>query len=75
MKVGYLGPEGTLEEAGKEYGRKLEGKAEMFPFPTFHDLLPAADKGKIDEAIVPIENSVEGTIGLSPIYWSKMLIS
>ena len=64
MKVGYLGREGTFsEEAGKEYGRKLEGKVEMFPYPTFHDLLLAADKGKIDEAMAPIENSFEGTIG------------
>lgn len=65
MKVGYLGPEGTFsEEAGRLYARKLEGKVELFPFGTIHDLLFAADKGKIHEAVVPIENSIEGTIGI-----------
>ena len=65
IKVGYLGPEGTFsEEAGRTYARKLEGKVEMLPFTTIHDLLFAADRKKIDEAVVPIENSIEGTIGV-----------
>jgi prephenate dehydratase len=64
MKVGYLGPEGTFsEEAGKVYRRKLEGKVLMVPYTTIHDLLFAADQGSIDEALVPIENSIDGTIG------------
>jgi prephenate dehydratase len=65
MKVGYLGPEGTnSEEASRLYAQRLEGRADMIPYTTIHDVLLAADRGKIDEAIVPIENSVEGTIGL-----------
>ena len=65
MKVGYLGPEGTFsEEAGQLYCKKLEDKAELVPYPTFHDILLAVDKGKVHEAIVPIENSMEGTIGI-----------
>ncbi|MDD4179815.1 MAG: prephenate dehydratase [Candidatus Margulisbacteria bacterium] len=64
MKVGYLGPEGTnSEEACQLYLKKLEDKAELIPFSTIHDVLYAADRGKIHEAIVPIENSIEGTIG------------
>jgi len=64
MKVGYLGPEGTFsEEAGRLYAKKLEGKVELYPYTTIHDLLFAADRGKIKEAVVPIENSIEGTIG------------
>jgi prephenate dehydratase len=64
MKVGYLGPEGTFsEEAGKVYSSKLEGKVEMMPYPTFHDLLYSADRDEINEAVVPIENSIDGTIG------------
>ncbi|MDD5382977.1 MAG: prephenate dehydratase [Candidatus Margulisbacteria bacterium] len=64
MKVGYLGPEGTnSEEASRLYLKKLEGKAELIPYTTIHDVLFAADRGKISEAIVPIENSIEGTIG------------
>jgi len=65
MKVGYLGPEGTnSEEASRLYLKKLEGRAELYPYTTIHDVLFAADRRKIDEAIVPIENSIEGTIGI-----------
>jgi prephenate dehydratase len=65
MKVGYLGPEGTFsEEAGRLYAKKLKGKIELYPFSTIHDLLYAANRGRIDEAVTPLENSVEGTINL-----------
>lgn len=64
-KIGYLGPEGTFsQEAGKVYLKKLEGKAELIPYATFHDLLSAVDREDIDEGIAPIENSIEGTIPL-----------
>jgi prephenate dehydratase len=63
MKVGYLGPEGTnSEEASRLYLKRLEGKAELIPYTTIHDVLLAAQHGKISEAIVPIENSIDGTI-------------
>ncbi|MBN3033885.1 MAG: prephenate dehydratase [Candidatus Saganbacteria bacterium] len=65
MKVGYLGPEGTnSEEASRLYARRLEGRADLVPYSTIHDALLAADRGRIDEAIVPIENSIEGTIAI-----------
>ncbi|MFH1541766.1 MAG: prephenate dehydratase [bacterium] len=64
MKVGYLGPEGTFsEEASKLYVGKLEGKCELIPYATLHDVLYAVDKGELKEAVLPIENSIEGTIG------------
>jgi prephenate dehydratase len=65
VKVGYLGPEGTFcEEASKLYLRKIPGKVELFPYTTIHDLLYATDRGRLREAIVPIENSIEGTVGM-----------
>lgn len=65
MKIGFLGPEGTFsEEASKLYSRRLKGKNELIPYATFHDLLFAVNKGRLDEAIVPMENSIEGTIGI-----------
>lgn len=66
LKIGYLGPEGTFsEEAGTEYKKKV-GAADFIPFSTFHDILFAVHRGRIDEGIVPIENSVEGTINIVP---------
>lgn len=64
LKVGYLGPEGTFSEEVSALYKKKIGHADFIPFSTFHDILISADKGKIDEGIVPIENSVEGTIGI-----------
>jgi prephenate dehydratase len=65
MKIGFLGPEGTFcEEASKLYCKKLKGKNELMPFSTIHDLLYAVNKGKIKEGIVPVENSIEGTVGV-----------
>lgn len=65
MKVGYLGPEGTFcEEASKLYVKRIPGKVELYPYTTIHDLLYAADRRRLSEAIVPIENSVEGTVGM-----------
>lgn len=63
MKVGFLGPEGTFsEEASKVYLNKIEGKADLIAYSTIHDLLFAVDKQRVKEAIVPIENSLEGSI-------------
>jgi len=64
-KIGYLGPEGTFShDAGRVYIKKHAGKAGLLPFPTFHDALLAVDREEADEAVVPVENSIEGTIGV-----------
>lgn len=64
MKIGFLGPEGTFsEEASKMYTKRVAGKNDLIPYTTIHDLLFAVVRGKIKEAIVPIENSIEGTVG------------
>jgi prephenate dehydratase len=65
MKVGFLGPEGTFcEEASNIYLKRVPGKIELIPYTTIHDLLYAVDRGRIAEAITPIENSIEGTVGI-----------
>jgi len=65
MKVGFLGPEGTFsEEASKLYINKLPGKIDLIPYGTIHDVLYAVQKDEVSEGIVPIENSIEGTIGV-----------
>lgn len=65
MRAGFLGPEGTFcEEASKIYLKRIPGKIELIPYTTIHDLLYAVDRGRIKEAIVPIENSIEGTVGV-----------
>ncbi|MBU0686626.1 MAG: prephenate dehydratase [Candidatus Margulisbacteria bacterium] len=63
-KIGFLGPEGTYcEEAGTKYLKGL-AKTRLTPYSTIHQLLLAANRGKIEEAVVPVENSIEGTVGI-----------
>lgn len=65
LKIGYLGPEGTFShQAARKYIRGREG-AELVAFITIPDCLEAASKGQINFAVVPIENSIEGTVNFT----------
>lgn len=58
--LGYLGPTGTFSHiAAIEYAKDEENIKE---FKTIAAVLSAVRNGKIDNAIVPIENSIEGSI-------------
>lgn len=59
MKVGYLGPRGTFSE---QAARVLAEGNELIPYGSFLDELKAVAAGEIDEAVVPIENSIEGIV-------------
>ena len=61
LKIGYLGPKGTFShEALKKYIGQIPHTA--VDFPSIPEILEAVQEGAIDEAIVPIENSIEGAI-------------
>ena len=58
--VGYLGPEGTFS-----HQMSLEvfsTAAELIPFKSIDDVFTEVAKGNIDNGIVPIENSINGSI-------------
>lgn len=60
MKVGYLGPRGTFSyEACNDYYNNNEIKIE---FKTIIDTILALENNEIEEAIVPIENSLQGCV-------------
>ncbi|MFN8110172.1 MAG: prephenate dehydratase [Thermoleophilia bacterium] len=62
MKVGYLGPPGTFAE---EALLRLFGSAadiQGVPYPTVADCFAAVASGAVPEALVPIENSIEGGV-------------
>lgn len=61
MKVGYLGPEGTFSEAACIQYFKNEATIRT-PFLTFWDILEAVQSGEVDQGILPIENSIEGSV-------------
>ena len=63
MRLGYLGPAGTFsEEAMRAATGDGDGAAELVPFPSIHETVMAVQSGKIDRALVPIENSLEGGV-------------
>ena len=60
MKVGYLGPKGTFSyEVCQKYCNNNE---EMVEFKTVSDTIIALENNQVDEAIVPIENSLQGCV-------------
>ncbi len=62
MRVAYLGPPGTFSE--EAVGRcDLARGAEHRPHPTFADAYEAVLAGEADAALLPIENSLEGSVG------------
>lgn len=61
MKIGYLGPKGTFShEALLKYSKDLDYHA--VDYSSIPELLLAVQAGELDEAIAPIENSIEGAV-------------
>jgi prephenate dehydratase len=64
MKLGYFGPAGTFTHAALLASAHVEDRAdvEAVPFPTERETILAAADAKVDAALVPIENSLEGGV-------------
>ncbi len=66
MTLAYLGPKGTFsEQAALKYLKKRAKPLVLKPFDTIYDVIMAVADGKVKEGIVPIENSVEGSISVT----------
>ena len=63
MRIGYFGPEGTYtQEAMLTSAATLGVEVEEVPLPTIYDTVMAVHDGTVERALVPIENSLEGSV-------------
>ena len=62
MKVGFLGPPGTYAEEALLRLVGPEPEQTLVPYPTVIDCFEAVRSGDVPEALVPIENSIEGSV-------------
>ncbi len=61
MQVGYLGPEGTFTQEAALAGGSRTGLS-LVPLPTVYDVVMAVRHGEVGSGVVPIENSLEGSV-------------
>lgn len=60
-KVAYLGPEGSF--SNQVAFRKFGASSEFLPVSSFEDVFEAVYGKRVDFGIVPVENSIEGSVG------------
>jgi prephenate dehydratase len=63
-RVGYLGPRGTFSEEALLAGA-LPGTFEPVPFRSIYEAIAALRRGEVGYSIVPIENSLDGSISVT----------
>ncbi len=59
MRIAYQGEPGAFSEAAS---RQLAGDAELSPCKSFEDVFALVDAGSVDYGVLPIENSIGGSI-------------
>ncbi len=62
--IGYLGPEGSFtHQALSQFLNKTNKKENICSFQTISQIIDSINSGKVQSGIVPIENSIEGSVG------------
>jgi prephenate dehydratase len=65
IKIGFLGPKGTFSQEAMIVYTKGDSEYTGVDYSTMTDLITAVSKGEIDEAVVPVENSLEGAVSVT----------
>jgi prephenate dehydratase len=60
VRVGFLGPSGTFAEEALR--SSAPAGVDEIPYGTVHETVMAVQEGEVDQAVVPIENSLEGSV-------------
>ncbi|MGH8799065.1 MAG: prephenate dehydratase [Casimicrobiaceae bacterium] len=61
LRIAYLGPAGTFSHGA--VGRHFGEFADAEPCASIDEVFRAAESGRTDYAVVPVENSTEGAVG------------
>jgi prephenate dehydratase len=61
VRVGYFGPEGTFTHEALIAASGGQSH-ELVPLPTIYDTVMAVHHGEVERSLVPIENSLEGSV-------------
>ncbi len=62
MRVAYFGPEGTFTQEALISATAGQDGLDLVPHPTIYDTVMAVHFGSAQRALVPIENSLEGSV-------------
>jgi len=62
MRIAYLGPAGTFTEDALREALLGDEDFEALRTPTVHDAILAVEHGEAERALVPFENSIEGSV-------------
>ncbi len=63
LKVAFQGERGAYSEAAAM--AFFRDSIDTMPYPTFHQVLESTETDKTDYAVLPVENSLEGSVGES----------
>lgn len=68
MKIAFLGPQASFTQLA---AIQLFPDEELIPQPNILDCFIAVENGDVDKAVVPLENSIEGTVSMTLDYLYK----
>ncbi len=64
--IAHLGPTGTYAEtAALAYGKSIHADFELIPYNTIAQAIEAVANHEVDLAVVPVENSIEGSVTMT----------
>lgn len=69
QSIGYLGPAGTYSEAAAlayvNQSQPKKSECSLHPYPTISQALRAVAAEEVSGAVVPVENSIEGSVAIT----------
>lgn len=64
-KIAYLGPPGTFTEEALTKFLENSEEVQKVSLPTVPEVIKSVDRGEVNEGLVPIENSIEGSVNIT----------